>query len=95
VASAMSRSPAASATTDRLNRFPGKRRRRPEQTPGLDGTVQELGSLGQLAAHVPNPGQDRIEAVQGISPARSRERARGHDSRARRPRRRGPDRPRR
>src|SRR5262249_44521711 len=35
-----------------VEEVPSKRRRRPEQTRGLDGTVQELASLGQLAAHV-------------------------------------------
>jgi hypothetical protein len=57
-----------------VEEVPSKRRRRPKQTPGLDDTVQELGSLGQLAAHVPDPGQDRVEAVQGIPlPARASE----------------------
>jgi len=70
----MSRSPAASATTDPFEEVPGQCRRRPEQTPGLDGTVQERSSLGQLATHVPNPGQDRVEAVQWIPlPARAGE----------------------
>ncbi len=57
-----------------VEEVPGESRRGPEQAPTLDGAVQELGGLGQLAAHVPDPGQDRVEAEQGIpSPSRASE----------------------
>ena len=51
-----------------VEEVPGKGRRRPEQPRRLDGTVQKLCGLGQLAAHVPDPGQDRVQAVQGVPP---------------------------
>ena len=57
-----------------VEEVPGESRRGTEQTLSLDGAVQELGGLGQLAAHVPDPRQDRVQAEQGIpSPARASE----------------------
>ncbi len=57
-----------------VEEVPGESRRGPEQAPGLDGAVQEFGGLGQLAAHVPDPGQDQVQAEEGIpSPRRASE----------------------
>ena len=55
-----------------VEEVPGESRRRPEQAARLDCAVQEFGGRGQLAVHVPDPGQDRVQAEQGIaSPCRT------------------------
>ncbi len=57
-----------------VEEVPRESRGCPEQVSSLDGAVQEFGGLGQPGAHVPDPGQDLVQAEEGISsPRRARE----------------------
>src|SRR5262245_6031177 len=44
----------------------GKCRWRPEQSSTLDRPIEQLRSICELAADVPDPGQDGVQAVQRI-----------------------------
>ena len=89
VARAVSRSPVATATTERLNRFPARACVWPNRRAASIAPSRSSVASVQLAAHVPGPGPGSGTG-QGRAPlARSRAREPGHGWRARRLRRSG------
>ena len=70
VASAIPRSPAASAVKERLPRLPGERLDVARQSCSLDGVVEQLAGFGQLAAQQLDLAENRVRKRDELALAR-------------------------